>query len=185
MNLNPFTVDLFKVMLHELGHGHLLNHVNDTSAIMYYAQFDDAEPAAARKIYVAYDLSAIYGGQDVMNHSDTLNLSCPYVSQVQYKNMLYCRSPLEVDEINSITSEVKVYPNPATEFLKINFSSSKFGDATISIYNIFGQEIKKQKVKIEKGTTEIEMPIDNLSEGMYFCNLIIDSKRSSLKFIKQ
>ena len=99
--------------------------------------------------------------------------------------MLYCRSPLEVDEINSITSEVKVYPNPATEFLKINFSSSKFGDATISIYNIFGQEIKKQKVKIEKGTTEIEMPIDNLSEGMYFCNLIIDSKRSSLKFIKQ
>lgn len=80
--------------------------------------------------------------------------------------------------INSLFSEkptVSIFPNPSST--ETTFQTDKlFKDATLTIYNSFGQTVKQIKNISERTVTLFR---DNLPSGLYFLRLTEDNKTFS------
>ncbi len=76
------------------------------------------------------------------------------------------------------TGSVNIFPNPSNSKVYVSITTS----ASYSIFNINGQSLKKGQLSIGKNTINI----DNLSNGLYFLNIITKEGSSiSQKLIKQ
>lgn len=73
-----------------------------------------------------------------------------------------------------------IYPNPVSNRLNINFNKH-VENAQINIMNIAGQTIKRINIT---NTSKFEMNTSNLPSGIYFARILVDSKISTLKFVK-
>lgn len=81
-------------------------------------------------------------------------------------------------EENSTGASFNMYPNPANELVKISPSANS-SDATVEITNALGQVVKREKLN----NTEIIIPVNDLSEGMYFVNVKSKTGKSASKLI--
>lgn len=61
-----------------------------------------------------------------------------------------------------------LYPNPASAFLSLSFSSVQAGSADIKILNTAGQLIKLYPVRFTKGHNQLSIPVNEIKEGIYF-----------------
>jgi hypothetical protein len=78
--------------------------------------------------------------------------------------------------------EIKVYPNPAKDFVKLRFSTDESGFADVSLININGQKVASIAKRIlNKGFNEIEMGTRGLPEGIYIYQLKTDTRLISGK----
>ena len=68
-----------------------------------------------------------------------------------------------------------IYPNPATDILNVKYK----GEASLSILNIFGQEVKKTTINQEKAIN-----ISALSNGIYLLKISVGNTSTLRKFIK-
>ena len=84
-------------------------------------------------------------------------------------------------KINSGSSQLKVFPNPATDMLNYNFKGIK-NNATITILNSNGIVVKKYK-SFAGETGHIN--ISNLSAGVYLLQVDDGIKKQTVQFIKQ
>jgi hypothetical protein len=86
--------------------------------------------------------------------------------------------PVSVEELNNLN--VDIYPNPATDFIKIR--KKKNDKLTFHLYNIEGKLIRK--FSLDKGLEEIKLTPE-LDSGFYFYK-IVDEKESAVsgKLIK-
>jgi hypothetical protein len=78
-----------------------------------------------------------------------------------------------------IPAEFTIYPNPATDLLKIVRSTS--GNARIEIFNNLGALIQA----FEINTQETEINVAKFSAGIYFIHLVGNQKYSIQKFLKK
>lgn len=78
-------------------------------------------------------------------------------------------------------NDLKIYPNPAVDFLFVNYSTTK--NRKHQIYNTLGQKIIETHLQGKKHSIDVK----NLSKGIYF--LVIQSQEDNqfqkLKFIKE
>ncbi len=77
----------------------------------------------------------------------------------------------------SIAQEIRLYPNPTTEFLKIELAS-EFDQ--IKITDVLGQEL----MNITPQLTQT-IDVSNLAEGMYFVTFVKESRIWTTQFAKQ
>ena len=84
-------------------------------------------------------------------------------------------------KINSVNSQLKVYPNPANDILNYNFNGVK-NNATITILNSNGVTIKKYK-SFTGETGHIN--ISSLAAGVYLLQIDDGIKKQTVQFIKQ
>lgn len=80
---------------------------------------------------------------------------------------------LNIHEISSVKPEVKVYPNPASEWIKIDGINS----AEISVLNIHGQLVKSVKF------TGNEIAVSDLTSGLYFFVIQTESGKTTKKVL--
>jgi len=83
-----------------------------------------------------------------------------------------------VNENNNIT--VKLYPNPASDFVQIQLPNKI--DATAHIYDINGREVLSEAVH---GTDAVKLNINGLSNGHYFVKLQNGKTTYTARFIKK
>ncbi len=81
------------------------------------------------------------------------------------------------DELKSNEFQFSVYPNPATDVININVENLK-GKATVTVYDIVGNEVVNSNLINGKNTLNIE----SLTSGIYFYtirkdNAIIETKK--------
>lgn len=86
------------------------------------------------------------------------------------------------DELMSVSDvkkgNIKLYPNPVKDILKINLSS-KENISEINIYNIAGQQLKTV-------SKQAEINVESLLKGVYIIDIKTDKNKTySSKFIKQ
>lgn len=89
-------------------------------------------------------------------------------------DIILSSTTLGIADFNISNSNLKLYPNPSSDFIKIT------GLTTIKhyeIYNTLGQEIKKGIVSENK-----KIDIQNLTNGIYFLKF---KRGDTLKFIKK
>jgi hypothetical protein len=76
----------------------------------------------------------------------------------------------------------KLYPNPAKDFTNILFTPNNPGNASLRIYNIFGEEVYYRELGvIPAGEKLIQLNTSNLKKGLYFIKLNIGSEQLTQK----
>jgi hypothetical protein len=87
-------------------------------------------------------------------------------------------SSLSVENINGLT-ELAVYPNPAKEVAKLNFSLEKASNLTIAVYDQLGQLVQMvSNSQFNAGVNQVEINTSSLNSGIY--NIRIDAENGSL-----
>lgn len=66
------------------------------------------------------------------------------------------------------------YPNPASSVVRFNYELPSVANASVSVYNLLGQEVLKQDLSALQG--QVALSVADLTEGIYFCNLKVDGR---------
>ena len=91
---------------------------------------------------------------------------------------LFSGSSVGIDKIPT-TSELTVYPNPASKNLTISFASIHQKEINLKIYNVFGQEVYSQQIPNSTKTLDIS----DFTDGIYFFRAISDKQIYDKKII--
>ena len=83
------------------------------------------------------------------------------------------------DEFESIQFEI--FPNPTKSRIVIKCSEFKTESGVIEILSLDGKRILEKEIK--SGIENIELDLNNLKSGMYFCKISTDKKSSTKKLI--
>lgn len=75
-----------------------------------------------------------------------------------------------VNDVNGIISSVKVYPNPATNEVRVPFALGASSDVQVSFTNVMGQVISRQSFSNVK-TGEAVFSTSQLTNGVYMVNI--------------
>ena len=80
-------------------------------------------------------------------------------------------------------STIKLFPNPSSNQLNINFGFSIDGDYKLLVRNVLGQEIKM--IDYSKNRSEdIHFFIDDLPNGIYFLKIVDVSNKGDVPILK-
>lgn len=137
------------------------------------------EPLLFSAHYMASDdYTTVFGKEQSMTYEiwNAANPDEKFVINVTFKY-----SDDDVAEV-SAQNVISAYPTPATNV--INFDYNVNGKATVVIYNMMGQEVKRNEIAGQNGT--LSMNVSDLSGGVYFYSLVINGKteKSSKIIIK-
>ena len=79
---------------------------------------------------------------------------------------------------------VELFPNPADNYLRINFGMSNNALIKIIVFNILGEEIITKEINIINNHNTYNLNIENLDSGMYFIKICTeDGLLKMMKFI--
>lgn len=82
-------------------------------------------------------------------------------------------------------SEMKIFPNPASNTVTISIMSKTSDIARIQITNLAGQVVSNQNQNMENGVNQLQINISNLASGLYLVNIKTNTGRSTQKLIKK
>ena len=106
----------------------------------------------------------------------------PIISQIinNYKNdkLKGCGAASGIAPNNFLANEIKLYPDPAENFITLNMG--KITDATVTIYNIHAERLKT----ISNVSNNIVICTSDLKEGMYFIHIQTENNVLVKKFVK-
>jgi hypothetical protein len=102
------------------------------------------------------------------------------LKQVDLNEKYIYSSVVAVQSKNS-KIEITTYPNPATDFIKIQFSEN-INSIKLRLINIHQQEVLNKKVD---NTNLVDWDIQQLSNGIYFLEIFINQQKTIQKIIKQ
>ncbi|TGV00973.1 T9SS type A sorting domain-containing protein [Flavivirga rizhaonensis] len=83
-----------------------------------------------------------------------------------------------------IGSELKLFPNPATQELNILLPMSNSKIEAINIIDLVGKN-KQLYPYVANGEYSLKVDISNLKKGFYFANIVTNKNSYTLKFIKK
>ena len=86
-------------------------------------------------------------------------------------NVVFNKSDVGVHESAAVRFG-QAYPNPASSVVNFDYNLSAGDKASVSVYNLLGQEVMSQSVNSLQGRLSIS--VSNLNDGIYFCNLFVN-----------
>lgn len=85
------------------------------------------------------------------------------------------QTPLAVEE-NSANNLLAAYPNPASNELKIDFSSAESENATVTLYDLQGRMIREAE---GSNNSEVKWDVSSITEGSYILKLTTTKESNS------
>lgn len=82
-------------------------------------------------------------------------------------------------------NNVKVYPNPVTQELKLDFELEVLAPLDIQVLDVIGQSHYRYTDQLPSGHQTHFIDMSNMATGIYFVRMTIDGKRGSYKVVKQ
>jgi hypothetical protein len=134
-------------------------------------------------IYDAYGDGMTYGvtgNANIIFGGDTIGTisGSGYTTQ---GTVNFCTTVAGIEE-NSATAAVTVYPNPATTSATIAFSLIQSATASFDVYNVLGEKVTSvAETTYNTGAHNIILNTENLGQGIYYLNSIIDGKSNTQK----
>jgi len=87
---------------------------------------------------------------------------------------------VSIDE-TELNTGISIHPNPASDFLNVNFSINETADAQIQLMNAVGQIVYNQPYTIQSGDSSTQIDVSELANGVYFLNVKADGQMTSRK----
>ena len=115
--------------------------------------------------------SLFYYPQDGTTVAVLVNEDCisPYITREFFNSLL--NMLMDVKDQAYTTHNLSLYPNPAVETVSLKFTSSQNSDATVRISSVTGKTVYTKQVKMNTGENKLDIPVTELSNGIYFCEL--------------
>ncbi len=182
-DLGPNKFDFYHAMTHELGHAHLLEHANDTLGdIMFYAAWNGPYPFSQRKT-VALSSGASLGAQYVTDNL-TSSLTCTGAHLIVEPTN--CTGFIGVKENVNNQFDIIVYPNPSNvnQNITISLKLEKESLVYFSLFDYTGRLIKNTEPVAMK-ETDYSFSMEGVNQGLYLLQIIVGTKKQSVKIIKQ
>lgn len=89
--------------------------------------------------------------------------------------------PLSYEDVNAFG--LNLYPNPANDFINI-VVEGRSDEAIVQVYDINGKLIIDNTEQLNQGFVNVQLPISELAEGVYYVNVIDGDKVYTQKFSK-
>ncbi len=99
--------------------------------------------------------------------------------------MVGCPATLSNSEIMAEINEVKVYPNPTSDFVNINYSLENSEKVSVTVTTIQGQTIAEVKMDKSSGVHSDSIDLSNQSSGLYFITITTETSSFTSKVIKR
>ncbi len=177
--------DLYQILLHELGHGHSLMHVNDPNEVMWWATTNLGIPASNRRILLYNDYEAINGGTYVTTKSRTFNVAnCQNGTSLLTSGSTNCTNVIGIFDVENSITDLTIFPNPASSELNIRLNAEKPGKIQFKIYDIVGKELYCQSESILSRNYGKTLSVNSLPSGIYLIQISIGNSKFVSKFIK-
>lgn len=182
-NINAGKYDFFSIILHELGHCHLLGHVNNPQDLMYRAQTLGAFNAVYRKLnFTGYKLQA--GDYVVANSQIASNgISCQYNLPISIQPINCRNTTLGIASKMQLSDNIIIYPNPFQDLIQFDFNSKTKQTCEITIYDKLGQSVYIGNREVFKGENYFTISELGLKDGIYFVTVKTENKTFSIKMI--
>ena len=85
-----------------------------------------------------------------------------------------------IDIVSGEKESVKVYPNPAKDYVNVDIECTNFKSSDIELFDMQGRIVKKEKLKAKQGN---RVDVSSLSAGAYSYNVSLNGKTISGKII--
>lgn len=76
-----------------------------------------------------------------------------------------------VSDLETLGAQVRVYPNPVKEMLRMNIDSDRSGELLIDLLSMDGKTLLQQRQLIATGFNQSAMEVSQLAAGMYILRL--------------
>lgn len=206
---NYFTdYDKGRTATHEIGHCLGLIHiwgdnsscnVNGTDSNKDYCPDTPAASTENYDCFEAYDSCPSQTGSDMVeNYMDYTNDTCMNIFTLNQKARMIavmnnsirraslktsdaCSAPLAVPG-TGLFEGVKLYPNPAKDFIAISMGDSNDLPDSFEVYNTLGQLVHSKAVS---SGADLTVNTSGLSNGVYFIKLAKAGAFKTMQFVKQ
>ncbi len=85
-------------------------------------------------------------------------------------------------EENNFVNSINVFPNPASEFVQVNFDLINSASVSIQLFDALGKEIlNKQLGQLSPGNFNSSIDVLNLSSGLYNLSITTNDLRKNMK----
>ena len=150
----------------------------ETNAYEYSATNANLLPSVNPGTWISIDLPiSSFTAINAPNNTDFVQFVITSdLGTVYYDNLYLHKNTLGTQSFEA--SNVKMYPNPATNVLNIESVSNI---EKVSVYNVLGQQVLS---KISNNKL-VNLDVSNLEVGIYVVKTTIDGNASSSKFIKK
>lgn len=153
-------------------------------------QFNALDVASNNKVWIAFNGDGLQNFTDCTSYTST-NSGLPdnYFSTIatQTSSLIWAgtlqlglvkmSSTLSAENFSE-SNEIKIYPNPVKEILNLSFDKEI---TSVSIYNIFGQEVSTKFINANEGTIDTSY----LTLGTYIVKVTTNEEVKILKVIKE
>lgn len=96
--------------------------------------------------------------------------------QIDYNGQFEAFDPVFVSCQPPASNEISLSPNPATEYVDVEFKSEMKAEVTLTIFSSSGQILLNSSVKIDEGTSVVRLDVAALPAGVYHLNLSNNKK---------
>jgi len=177
-------LDFHGAILHELGHACLLEHVNQSNNLMFWAPGNLVGPVDPWNRMKIYEPDNIDGGDDVVMRSASI-IYLPLCSGPLIPGTLFCTFENHIKEINQNVSSIKIYPNPVNDN-QLNVAYQLKQDAPVSfiILDNLGKEVLRFAENKSAGDHVEQLNLNNISAGVYYLEVIINGIGDSGEIVK-
>jgi len=93
------------------------------------------------------------------------------MTQVDFNGDSETFDPIFVTCGKKTKSEVKIYPNPAIDYVNVEITSSNEMEIGMALFNTSGQILLSQKVRLQEGSNLIRLDLSSIPPGSYHINL--------------
>ncbi len=179
----------YNIILHELGHAHGLNHINDQASLMYYSTLYGAYRPEITDGMTYPGPATLLGALDMINTSaanSPSSIGCGSYN-ILVPSFRYCIDPtLGVPYVPDNPYNLVLFPNPINRWdINIAYQLTKNSTVQLKIEDAIGRVVLLLKNEQESpGTYGEKINIDALAAGIYFFTANINGEIQTIKFIK-
>ena len=94
-------------------------------------------------------------------------------------------APVGVTQISNGENSLKAYPNPASQFITVQWVDTKKAASVIEVNNFLGQQVFKKQVEASSGLVKQTIQLNDLMPGIYYVNVINESFFACKKIVIQ
>lgn len=187
-NIPSGNFDFYSVILHELGHAHLLKHVNTVQSMLYYFVNTGLIAASSRQVYLWID--DINGGQHVsgISASPIVISVCTYPAAavpIGLDSPSNCAGTSNDIEGYSNISGLTAYPNPTSADLTISFNLESQKDISIIAYDLMGKLVISDLYPSQiPGTNSYTVDLNNVAAGSYIVEIKVGNEHIYLRIVR-
>ncbi|MBP7262083.1 MAG: T9SS type A sorting domain-containing protein [Bacteroidia bacterium] len=87
--------------------------------------------------------------------------------------------------LNTSTIAINIYPNPATDFITIQFAGQEQTNVSIALLDQTGRQIQLHYIGDIAKNQLVQLPVSDLPAGVYFIKLMQNNAPDIYRFIKQ